>query len=162
MKTRLWVVIGGLATFLALSALGLSGDLAGNVGALEQLSELSTKFATAVDEKDPVALAALFTRDAVCVTSEGVFSGREAIEEELRSDFERSATTSHIFQTDQLHSVGNEAWSIGQWWKTLRGSSGPVFVSGYWSAIIVHDGDVWKFRMLTFSEGPRRDSPPQS
>ena len=117
---------------------------------MEQLNELSQKLDSAINEQNALALAALFTRDAVWVTPHGIFSGQGAIEEGLKSEFEQSPTIGHILQTDQLHSMGNEAWSVGQWWKTLRGSSGSVFVSG-WSAIIVQEGDAWKFRMLTLS-----------
>ena len=162
MKTRLSLAMAGFLACVTVSAFGLSGDLAGKTWALEQLNTLSMKLDAAVKAQDAGALAALFTQDAVCVTSQGVFSGRHAIEEGLTSGFQSSPTTSHILQTDQLHSVGNEAWSIGQWWRTVQSSGGPMFVNGYWSAIIVHEGDAWKFRMLTFSEASRLGSRPRS
>ncbi|HEY5778643.1 MAG TPA: nuclear transport factor 2 family protein, partial [Terrimicrobiaceae bacterium] len=153
MKRRLSLALASLATCIAVSAFGLSGDLAGNAGALEDLNTLSTKFDEAVRGQDAVALAALFTPDGVRVSPDGVFSGREAIEKSFADDFQRSPIIGYIFQTDQLHSIGEEAWSVGQWWKTLQGK--PVFASGYWSAIIVREGGVWRFRMLTFNEGLR-------
>ena len=70
--------------------------------------------------------------------------------------------TSQIIQTDQLHSLGNEAWSVGQWWMTIQSSDGPVSVSGYWSAIIAREGGAWKFRMLTLGEGSRLALRPRS
>lgn len=162
MRMRLSLALAGFLASVALSAFGLSGDLAGKAWALEHLNTLSAKLVAAVREHDTVALAALFTQDAVCVTSQGVFSGRQAIEEGLTKDFQSSPTISHVLQTDQLHSIGNDAWSIGQWWRTVQSPSGPVFVSGYWSAIIVHEGAAWKFRLLTFSEGSRFGSRPRS
>lgn len=159
MKTRLLLACAGLVTCIAVSALGLSGDLAGNVRTLDQLNALSTKLEMALKDQNATALAVLFTPDGVCVTSRGVFSGRQAIEETFADDFQQSQVTSQILQTDQLHSIGEDAWSIGQWWKTLQSPKGPVFVSGYWSAIIVHDGDAWKFRMLTFSEASKLGPP---
>lgn len=155
MKRRLSLALASLATGIAVSAFGLSGDLAGNVDALEHLTALSKKFDEAVREQDAAALTALFTQDGVCVTLQGVFSGREAIEKSFSDDFQRSPVVGYIFETDQLHSIGKEAWSVGQWWKTLQGASKPVFESGYWSAIIVREGGVWRFRMLTFNEGLR-------
>jgi Domain of unknown function (DUF4440) len=156
MKTCLPFALAGLVTVIAVSALGLSGDLAGNVRALEQLAALTAKLEAGVKEQNAAALAALFTQDAVCVTSHGVFSGRNAIERILADEFQRSPATSQIVQTDQLHPIGKgEAWSIGQWWKTLQSSRGPIFISGYWSAIIVPEGDAWKFRMLSVSEASR-------
>lgn len=155
MKARLSLALAGLLTLIGVAAFGLSGDLAGNTGALEQSNALSAKLEAGLKEQNPVALAALFTQDAVCVTSQGIFSGRQAIEEGFADDFRQSPVTSQILQTDQLHSLGKEAWSVGQWWKTIQGSGGPVFASGYWSAIIVQEGAAWKFRMLIFSEGSR-------
>ena len=162
MRTRLSLAMAGFLACGTVSAFGLSGDLAGKPWALEHLNALSIQLDAAIKAQDAVAVTALFTQDAVCVTSQGVFSGRDAIEEGLTSGFQSSPTTSQILQTDQLHSIGNAAWSIGQWWKTVQSSSGPVFVSGYWAAIIVHEGDAWKFRMLTFSEASRLGSRPRS
>lgn len=51
------------------STLALSGDLAGNTGALEHLNALSMKFEAAANEQDAAALAALFTQDAVCMVT---------------------------------------------------------------------------------------------
>lgn len=162
MKTRVLLALAGSLICVIASTLALSGDLAGNTGALEHLNALSMKLEAAVNEQDAAALAALFTQDAVCVTSRGVLSGRPAIEEGFRNYLQGSPPSSHILQTDQLHSIGSEAWSIGQWWKTVQNPTGPIFMSGYWSAIIVHEGEAWKFRMLTFSEALRLGSGPPS
>ncbi len=152
MKTRLLVTFAGLATCFAISAQPFSGDLAGDVKALDDLSALSMKYDDAYKEKDATALAALFTEDAVCVTPEGLISGRQAIEKAYSDDLQRWPETSHIYQADQLNAIGNEAWSVGKWWRTLQGENGPVFVRGYWSALFVREGDGWKVRMMTFNE----------
>jgi uncharacterized protein (TIGR02246 family) len=152
MKALLSLACAGLTTCIAVSAFGLSGDLAGNIGALERLHALSTNFDAAVKEQDPAALAALFAEDGIWVTAQGVFAGRAAIEKSFADYFQGSPLTIQIFQTDQLHSVGDEAWSIGRWWGTIQSPGGLVFLSGYWSAIIVHEGEAWKFRMLTFTQ----------
>ncbi|HEY5953582.1 MAG TPA: nuclear transport factor 2 family protein [Terrimicrobiaceae bacterium] len=162
MRARLSFAIGGLLAFLVLNAFGLSGDLAGNTEALEQANALRTKLEAGLQEQDPSALGALFTTDAVWVTSQGVFSGRQAIEEGLASSFRRSPVTSQILQADQIHSLGKEAWSVGQWWMTIQSPDGPVSLSGYWSAIVVREGDAWKFRMLTLSESLRLALGPRS
>jgi uncharacterized protein (TIGR02246 family) len=148
----------GLSACFAASALALSGDLAGDTRALEQIGELNLQLKTALSADNAADLAALFTEEAVCVTPEGVLSGRDAIAEGLEHVFRDSCMTSQIFQIDQLHSLGNDAWSVGQWWTTLRSLQGTTFLSGYWSAILVQDGGGWKMRMLTLSETSRRGS----
>ena len=84
--------------------------------------------------------------------------GQEAIAAGLDYLFKGSCLTSQIFQIDQLHSLGNNAWSVGQWWTTLRSLQGTAFLSGYWSAIFVRDDGAWKMRMLTLSETSRYGS----
>ena len=152
MKTRLLLTFGGLALCLTVSALAFSGDLAGDVKALDELSALSMKYDDAYKKRDAAALAALFTEDAACVTPAGLFYGRQAIEKAYADDFQRWPATSHIYQADQLNAISNEVLSVGQWWRTLEGHNGPVFARGYWSAVLVRDGDSWKFRMLSFNE----------
>jgi ketosteroid isomerase-like protein len=140
------------------SAFALSGDLAGNTGALEHLGELNTQLKAGLREDNAATLAALFTEEAVCVTPQGVLIGREAIAEGLDHVFKGSCLKSQIFQTDQLHSLGRDVWSVGQWWTTLQSLQGTAFLSGYWSAIFVQDSGAWKMRMLTLSETSRYGS----
>jgi uncharacterized protein (TIGR02246 family) len=155
---KLFAPLVGLSACFAASAFALSGDLAGNTRALEHLSELNLQLKTALREDNAAGLAALFTEEAVCVTPHGVLIGREAIAEGLDHIFKDSCLTSQIFQIDQLHSWGNDAWSVGQWWTTQQGLQGTAFLSGYWSAILVQDGGAWKMRMLTLSESSRLGS----
>ena len=148
----------GLSACFAASALALSGDLAGDTRALERLGELNSQLKTALNADNATGLAALFTEEAVCVTPHGVLIGREAIAEGLDHLFKDSCMTSQIFQIDQLHSLGNNAWSVGQWWTTLQSLQGTAFLSGYWSAILVQDDRAWKMRLLTLSETSRYGS----
>ena len=38
---------------------------------------------------------------------------------------------------------------------TVQGKSGdPIKLKGYWSAINVREGDIWKIKMLTFNMTP--------
>ena len=155
---KLFAPLLGLSACFAASAFALSGDLAGNPRALEHFGELNLQFKNALREDNAVALAALFTEEAVCVTPHGVFIGREAIAEGLNHVFKGACLTSQVFQIDQLHSLGNDAWSVGQWWTTLQSFQGTAFLNGYWSAIFVQDGGAWKMRMLTLGETSRHSS----
>jgi ketosteroid isomerase-like protein len=117
------------------------------------------KYDDAYGRKDAASVAALFTEDAVCATPEGLFSGRQTIEEACSADFRRWPASSQLHQIDQVNAVGNGAWSVGQWWRTLEGQDGPVFVRGYWSALIVREGEAWKLRMLIVNETSPRIGP---
>jgi uncharacterized protein (TIGR02246 family) len=158
MMRKLLTLFGVLWACFVASGFALSGDLAGNTRALEHLGELNLQLKTALREDNALGLAALFTEEAVCVTPQGVLVGREAIAEGLEHLFEGSCLTSQVFQIDQLHSWGNDAWSVGQWWTTLQSLQGRAFLSGYWSAILVQEGGTWKMRMLTLSETSRHGS----
>jgi uncharacterized protein (TIGR02246 family) len=151
MKIRLLALVG-LAMGFALPAIALEGDLAGDVRALDEFAAFGMKYDDAYKMSDAVALAALFTEDAVLVTPEGPFSGRQAIEKWYADLFERWHPTNNIGQTDQLNAIDNGAWAVGKWWCTFQSQNGPVFARGYWSMIYVGDADGWKIRMSTFNQ----------
>ena len=113
--TKLLAPLAALLVCFAASAFALSGDLAGNTHVLEQLGDLNVQLKAALREDNGGGLAALFTEEAVCVTPQGVLIGREAIADGLDHVFKDSCLTSQIFQIDQLHSLGINAWSVGQW-----------------------------------------------
>jgi uncharacterized protein (TIGR02246 family) len=159
MKMRIIVVYAALAIPFGLSAQAFSGDLAGDIKALDELSAFSMKYEDAYKNKNTAALAALFTEDAVCVTPGGLFLGREAIEKASADQFRRWTASSHIYQADQLNAIDNGAWSVGQWWRTLEGQNGPVFARGYWAALFVRENDGWKVRLLVFNETSPRIKP---
>jgi uncharacterized protein (TIGR02246 family) len=152
MKIPLLLTLAGLAIGFASPAIAFEGNLAGNVKALDEFIALGMKEAEAFNKNDAAALAALFTEDAVLVTPEGLFSGRQAIEKWYADDFQRWHPTNNIGQANQLNAIGNEAWAVGEWWCTFQSKSGPAQARGYWSAIYVREGDGWKIRMWTFNE----------
>jgi hypothetical protein len=95
-------------------------------------------------------VAALFAEDAFLVTPDGMFRGRKAIEKGYEDTFQRSPLT--IFSDPreyQLKAIHHAVWSARKWSSTLQGQTGATFVSGYWSAIYVREGENWKVRMLT-------------
>jgi uncharacterized protein (TIGR02246 family) len=131
-------------------------DLLGNALALDEFGDLSQKLDEAYNKNSAAKLAALFTEDAVLVAPEGMFNGRQAIEKRYEETFKGSPFTLFSDPRDyQLNAIDNAVWSVGKWWSTLQVETGPVFVSGYWSAIYVREGDAWRIRLLTLSEHPR-------
>jgi uncharacterized protein (TIGR02246 family) len=130
-------------------------NLLADAKALGEFGALGIKEEEAFRENDAGALAALFAEDGVLVAPDGLFFGREAIENRYVKVFQRWPSTSFAGQRDQLNGIDNAVWSTGEWWSTHQGKNGPVFVRGYWSAIYVREGDDWKIRELTLSESPQ-------
>jgi uncharacterized protein (TIGR02246 family) len=158
MKMRFLLILLGLVSGFALQGFAQLEDTA-DPRAAEQLvsfydSALRMKYEKAFNEADAAALAALFTEDAVLVAPEGMFFGRQAIEQRYGSVFQRSHSTNFFGLRNQLNAIGNELWAVGQWWSSLQTESGPVQIGGYWSEIYVRDGDAWKIRMSVFNVTP--------
>jgi ketosteroid isomerase-like protein len=174
MKTRILLAFAGLAIGVALptfaqqkdaanTRISQQRDLIGEPKALDEFGVLSTKQDEAFTNKDAVAVAALFTEDAVLVAPDGIFSGRQAIEKRYEDTFQRWPFTQFNDPRDcHLKAIDNAVWSYGEWRGTLQGEAGPVFVSGYFSSIYVRDGDDWKIRTLTLTERPRPSPPAET
>jgi ketosteroid isomerase-like protein len=79
MKTRLLGALAGLAISFALPTYAQEKEPV-DPQIRQQLEALSKKFDEASNKADAVALAALFTQDAVEVAPEGPVYGREALE----------------------------------------------------------------------------------
>jgi ketosteroid isomerase-like protein len=156
MKIRLLLAIVGLAISFAAPAFAQQKDAA-DPQIAEQLTALSEKTNEAFNNGDAVALAALYTEDAVLVNDTGPIYGREAIEKHWADVFKKYHFGNHIDKRDQysphiIGTAGNEAWSNGEWSETIQGQNfGPIQIKGYWSNITVREGDTWKIRMDAFN-----------
>jgi len=132
-------------------------DLLGVARAIDDFGALGLKLDEAFKKNDANAIAALFTEDGILVASDGMFSGRQAIEKRYADNFQRWPITTFSGQRYQLNAIDNAVWSAGEWWSTIQSETGPKFEGGYWSAIYIHEGDDWKIRLLTVS-GDRQPS----
>jgi ketosteroid isomerase-like protein len=167
---RLLLALGGFSIGFVLPTFGEQKDtvdpgmaqqrnLLGDATALGEVGALAMRQNEAFNRNDAGAVAALFTEDAVLVAPDGIFSGRQAIQKRYEGTFQRWTFTLFSDPRErQLKAIDNAVWSVGEWWGTLQSQAGPVFVTGYWSAIYVLEGDAWKIRMLTLSERPRPNS----
>jgi ketosteroid isomerase-like protein len=131
-------------------------DLLGVAKAVDESGELHRKLDEAYNKNDATAVAALFTEDALLVEPGGMFSGRQDIEKRYADTFQRSPVVSFncSFERNYLNAIDNAIWGAGQWTGTFQRQTGPVFASGYWSAIYVREGDAWKIRMWTINQTP--------
>ena len=167
MKIRSVVTLVGLAIGFALPTFAQQKDTAdprivqqrdllGLPKALDEFGEINRGLDEAYNKNDAAAAAALFTEDALLVAPDGMFSGRQEIEKRYADTFQRSPIISFNCSWDRryLNAIDNAVWSAGQWFGSFQSQTGPVFALGYWSAIYVREGDVWKIRMLTLNECP--------
>jgi uncharacterized protein (TIGR02246 family) len=125
-----------------------------------ELDALVTKFDNAKNNNDSVAVAALFTEDAILVTDSGPIYGRDAIQKWYEGAFQQFHFSKHLGKADpnSIRAIGpdgNEIWSNGGWSVTLQGPSGsPIHLKGYWSAVQVREDGAWKDRMQTWNITP--------
>lgn len=129
-------------------------NLLGIADAIAEFGELYHKLEEAYNKNDAAAVAALFTEDAVLVTADGVFSGRQHIEKRYADAFQRSPITTFICSREryQLNTIDNAVWSAGEWSSAFQSQTGPAFAWGYWSALYVPESEAWKIRLLTLTE----------
>jgi len=159
MKIPLLLALAGLAISFAVPAIAQQKDTA-DPQLREALAAYNKKEDEAFNNGDAAGFAALYTEDAVLVNDTGPIYGREAIEKHYADLFKQIHFSNHIITADQysphiIGTTGNEAWSNGEWTLTHQGqNAGLVEVKGYWSAIQVREGGVWKKRMLTVNETP--------
>jgi uncharacterized protein (TIGR02246 family) len=115
----------------------------------------------ALNNDDPAAYAALFTRDAVYVTTEGpLLTGRQAIQKYFTELYQWWHPKNHITKVDgnAYHltgTAGNEVWATGEWSETGQGKNGePIPIKGHWASILVREADDWKVRMAAVNVTP--------
>ena len=145
---RLIAALVGLAIGFAVAAFAEQNDIAvprivqerdllGIPDALAVFGDLMGKLDDAYNKNDAEAAAALFTEDAVFVTSDGMVFGRQAIKERYAETFQRWRITDFLSRRERLrlNAIDNAVWSIGEWSGSLQTQTGPVLVWGYWSTI---------------------------
>jgi uncharacterized protein (TIGR02246 family) len=122
----------------------------------EQIEQLAATFSERYNKQDAAAIASMFTKDAVRVTSDSAASvGPESIEEAFKTQFKTGFR--HIdLAIDQVSSVGADAAiTVGAYQITGQGQSGLLNVAGHWTEVDVREEGVWKIRLLTFT--PKSD-----
>jgi ketosteroid isomerase-like protein len=172
MRIRLLLALSGFAISFAVPSIAQQTntsdpqiarqrDLRGDPNALGEFNSLGLKVDEAINTNDAVALAALFTENAVLVAPDGMFFGRQAIQKRYADTFRRWPVATSSAQRSCLNAIDNAVWSTGKWWTTRQGQNGPKFENGFWSAIYVREGDAWKIRLFTTGDAPQfiADSP---
>jgi len=123
---------------------------------LARLKELDE----AINNNDAAALAALYTRDVVFVTTDGPIIGRQAFKKWYADLYQWWHPKNRITKVDGnafhlMGTAGNELWATGEWSETGQGKNGePIPIKGYWSDIYVREGDDWKARVCGWNTTP--------
>ena len=143
MRSR-WIVAVILGIVPAASASAQQSHL----DTRRQIEQLAATFSERYNKQDAGAIASMFTKDAVRVTSgiSGPSIGRQAIEETFKTQFESGFR--HIdLAVDQVSPFGSDAAiTVGTYQITGRGQGGPLKVDGRWTEVEVREGGVWKIR----------------
>jgi ketosteroid isomerase-like protein len=156
MKMRFPVALTGLAIGFAMPAFAQQTN-APDPQLRQQILAFVQKFDPAFNNNDPAALAPFYTQDAVLVVPEGLIYGRDAIAKSWTDLFQKVRFSHHLSTLDQysphvIGTSGDEMWAAGEWSQTIEGPN--IGVKGYWSGIVVREGDAWKFRLHAITPPP--------
>jgi ketosteroid isomerase-like protein len=159
MKTCLLAALVGLAISFALPTYAQQKDLV-DPQITQKILAIDTAYTEGMNNHDAAAIGALFTRDAVFVTTEGPIIGRQGVQKWYTDLFQRWHPKNRITKLDGntphlIGTTGNELWGTGEWSETGQGKTGePLPIKGYWSMIYVREADDWKIRMMTWNTTP--------
>jgi ketosteroid isomerase-like protein len=102
----------------------------------EIFQSMQSQFAEAYNRGDVAGMAAFFSEDAVRITPDGIFRGREAIRAEMQRVIEMGLHDYSVRRTvSRLQ--GNMVFNAGEWQAKL----GDRQLHGYYSALLVREGD---------------------
>jgi uncharacterized protein (TIGR02246 family) len=142
-----WIFAVILGTFPAAAASAQQSHL----DMRRQIEQLAATFSERYNKQDAGALANMFTKDAVRVTSgnSAPSVGPQAIEKIFKTQFESGFR--HIeLVIDQVSPFGTDAAiAVGRYEITGRGQGGPLKVDGRWTEVEVREGGAWKIRHST-------------
>lgn len=163
MKMRFLVALTGLAIGFAMQAFAQQANPPDH----NYASRFSRSFKSSIlcsTITIPPPLAPFYTEDAVLVVPEGLKYGREAIAKSRAELFQKMRFSNHLSWLDEysphiIGTSGNEIWATGGWSQTIVGPN--VSVEGYWSGIVVREGDAWQFRLHAITVPPPPE-PPQT
>ena len=159
MKTHILRTLVVLAISFAFSTFAQQKEVA-DPQTTQKILALFKALDEAINNTDAAAIAALYTRDGVMVTTEGPIIGRQAIQKWFTDLYQRWHPKNHIFKLDVnaphvIGKAGNELWATGEWSETGQGKNGePIPIKGHWLWICVREGDDWRIRASGWNIAP--------
>ena len=150
MRIRFIVALVGLAISLALPTVAQQKD-AVDPKIDQQIRAVTSRYEEAFNRNDASAVATFYTEDAV-QGFHGTSHGRQAIEKSYAHYFESWHPHSLVTTVIRVIEVGNEVRSNGRWSETFDDVGIPTNHEGFYSWILVREGDIWKILMDRTSE----------
>ena len=142
-----WIVAAILAVFPAASSFAQQSPL----DMRKQVEQMTATFSERYNKQDAAALATMFVKDAVRVSStDGAAStGPQAIAESFKTQFKLGFNHIDLI-VDQVSPLGTDAAvTTGRYQTTGRGEGGLLRVEGHWTQVEVREAGAWKIRLLT-------------
>jgi uncharacterized protein (TIGR02246 family) len=158
-KTRFLLALVGSAISLALPIDAQQKDVA-DAETTQKILATCKADEEAHNNHDAAAAAALYTRDAVFLTPEGVIIGRQAIQKWYTGLWQswhstNYITKAHVNGVHLIGTTGNELWATGESSDTGQSETGePIPVKNHWLCIYVREGDDWKIRACAWNTTP--------
>jgi uncharacterized protein (TIGR02246 family) len=142
-----WIFAVILGTFPAAAASAQRSHL----DVRRQIEQLAATFSERYNRQDAGALANMFTKDAVRVTSgnSALSVGPQAIEKIFKKQFESGFRHIDLAIDQVLPFETDAAITVGRYEITGRGQGGPLKVDGRWTEVEVREGGGWKIRHST-------------
>jgi uncharacterized protein (TIGR02246 family) len=158
MRIRSVLALAGMAISLALPTYAQQKDLA-DPQTTQKILAIGNAYTEGVNNIDAAAIAALYTRDAVFVTTEGPLIGRQAIQKWYTDLYQWWHPKNRITKLDMtphtIGTAGNELWATAEWSETGQGKNGePIPIKGYSAVIYVREADDWKIRVDAWNTTP--------
>ena len=153
-----------LWSFVAIATLGLTTSSAAQVidqNTLQQIEQFAATFTATWSKQDAAGLARLFTADGVLVTpgTDTLSVGPQKIEQHYLDNFKRGETHNETLVEQVWPLETNSVISYGSYRVTGQGQSGPINISGHWTAVDVREGGTWKIRLVTALGSPPPTAP---
>ena len=114
---------------------------------VQQIEAINQKFDEAFNKHDAAAVGALYTANAVQVTPQGSFSGREAIEGYVTDLFQRHQPVDRITKMTYVYAFGGDLCALGGWTVTINGS---MKFGGFLNNVYTQVGGTWKISSSVF------------
>ena len=142
----LLVLLALVITPVAIQALPTTGLTDGAL--LRGATDLARRYDASYAARDPAALAALYTPDAVLIPTTGpALRGRDAIRAFYAGRF-AAGSGDHEIKVIEVHAQGDGGYGLAQFRATVPDASGDLHtVKGNMVAVYQRDPDGWHMRL---------------
>jgi uncharacterized protein (TIGR02246 family) len=116
---------------------------------MQAATELGRQYDANYNDKNPAAMAALYTSDGVLLSPSGpIVRGREALTTYYAQRF-ASGARGHAIKVVEVHVQGNGGYGVAQFSVMAPGANGSLHeVDGRIVAVYQRDPDGWRMRLV--------------